>query len=158
MRAKPDMNKSLWVYISFLFVSTLGVFKSLLLGVLDKIVRDFRQEGWKVITFRISVVAKKKRKSQRIKSRNKRERKKRRFYRNKKIMGNSRERGACEPLNIKRKKKKRQWFEHRRLPQQDPSFGKPRKHPYIKLTGQVSSLYFESLVCRCRKRISCAEE
>ena len=42
MRAKPDMNKSLWVYISCLFVSTLGVFKSLLLGVLDKIVRDFR--------------------------------------------------------------------------------------------------------------------
>ena len=42
MRAKPEMNKSLWVYISCLFVSTLGVFKSLLLGVLDKIVRDFR--------------------------------------------------------------------------------------------------------------------
>ena len=42
MRAKPDINKSLWVYISCLFVSTLGVFKSLLLGVLDKIVRDFR--------------------------------------------------------------------------------------------------------------------
>ena len=42
LRTKPDMNKSLWVYISCLFVSTLGVFKSLLLGVLDKIVRDFR--------------------------------------------------------------------------------------------------------------------
>ena len=39
-----------------------------------------------------------------------------------------------------------------------PRLVNPRKHPYIKLTGQVSSLYFESLVCRCRKRISCAEE